>query len=55
MASRIQGVADAERAAEAKRQADAHAEQLAAIEASRKVAVAQAKNQPKYVYHIHWW
>lgn len=55
IASSLQGIAEAERAAETQRQADAHAEQMASIESARRVAVAQAKNQPKYVYHVHWW
>lgn len=55
MASRIQSVADAERKAEQQRQANAHAEEMAAIESATKIAVAKAKNQPTYHYHIHWW
>ncbi len=52
MATRLQKVDDAERAADAKREANAHAERLAAIDGATKVAVAKAK-QP--VYNIWWW
>lgn len=53
MSARLQKTDDAERAAQAKREANAHAERLAAIEGATKVAVAQA-NRPIH-YHIHWW
>lgn len=55
IASRLQNVADAERRAEAQRQRDAHAEQMASIESAKKVAIARAQNQPTYHYHFHWW
>ena len=44
---------DAERAARKKREENAHAERMAAINGATKVAVARAQNRP--VYHIHWW
>lgn len=53
MSERMQKVDDAERAARKKREENAHAERLAAINGATKVAVAQAQNRP--VYHIHWW
>ncbi|MDE6271392.1 MAG: hypothetical protein K2M31_00090 [Muribaculaceae bacterium] len=52
MSARLQKVDDDERAAEQRREADAHNERMAYINGATKVAVAQAK-QP--VYHIHWW
>lgn len=52
MASRLKAVNDAERAAEAKAEANAHAERIAAINGATKVAVAYASRP---VYHIHRW
>lgn len=52
MSGRLQKVDDANRAAAAKREANAHAERIAAIKGATQVAVAQAK-QP--VYNIWWW
>lgn len=53
MSGRMQKVDDVERAARKKREENAHAERMAAINGATKVAVAQAQNRP--VYHIHWW
>lgn len=36
-------------------QKNAHAEQMAQINASKEVAVSWAKNQPKTVYNVYWW
>lgn len=55
IAQRFQSVADEERRAEQRRAENAHAEEMAAIESATKIAVAKAKNQPTYHYHIHWW
>lgn len=55
IARRFQSVADEERRAEQRRAENAHAEEMAAIESATKIAVAKAKNQPTYHYHIHWW
>ena len=53
MSGRMQKVDDAERAARKKREENAHAERMAAINDATKVAVARAQNRP--AYHIHWW
>lgn len=53
IATRLQKVDDAERAALAKRESNEHAERMAAIDGATKVAVAKAKNRP--VYNIYWW
>lgn len=55
MSTRLTTVEDAQLAAAAKAEANAHAERMAAIEGATKEAVARAKNQPKVYYHIHWW
>lgn len=55
ISSRLQSVADAEQAAIRQSEAYSHAERMAEIDKAKKVAVAQAKNQPKYIYSIHWW
>lgn len=55
MSGRLESVADSQRAMAAARDANAHKEEMARIEAERKAAVARAQNQPNYVYHIHWW
>ncbi|MBD5296259.1 MAG: hypothetical protein HDS25_08105 [Bacteroides sp.] len=52
MSTRLQKVDDAARAADERRDANAHAERMAYINGATKVAVAQAKRP---VYHIHWW
>lgn len=36
-------------------QKNEHAEQMAQINASKEIAVAQAKNQPQTVYKVYWW
>lgn len=59
IATRLQSVEDAERAAERAAEANAHAERMAEIESATKVAVAEAKAREKqtttYVYRFYWW
>jgi len=52
MAARLQKVDDAERASQAKSEANDHAERMAAIKGATKVAVAEASRP---VYNIWWW